>query len=52
VPLEGRAALEEITEPSGKNDNYSVDLLWEWTVKVKNARANTYVLKALTLPTN
>jgi hypothetical protein len=27
VPLEGRAALEEITEPSGKNDNYSIDLL-------------------------
>lgn len=51
VPLEGRAALEEITEPSGKNDNYSIDVIWEWTVKVKNAKNNTYVLKTLTLPT-
>jgi len=51
VPLEWRGALEEIKEPSAGNDNYSLDLLWEWTVKVKDAKSNTYVLKGLTLPT-
>lgn len=51
VPLEWRGALEEITEPTAKNDNYSIDLLGEWTVKIKNAKSNTFVLKGLTLPT-
>lgn len=51
VPLEGRGALEEISVPTAKNDNYSIDLLGEWTVKIKNAKSNTFVLKGLTLPT-
>lgn len=47
VPLKGSEALEEIKEPSAKDDNYSIDILWEWTIKVKNARENTFTLKGL-----
>lgn len=47
VPLKWSEALEEIKEPTAKDDNYSIDLLWEWTIKVKNARENTFTLKSL-----
>ncbi len=47
IPLKGSAALEEIKKPTAIDDNYSIDLLGEWTIKVKNARENTFTLKGL-----
>ena len=47
--LKNRALMEKIHEPSGDNDNYTIDLSGEWTAIFRNAKENTYVLKNLAI---
>ena len=45
--LQNSWVLEKIKQPTSEDDNFSIDLLWEWTIIVRNARENTYTLKKL-----
>ena len=45
--LQNSWVLEKVKQPTSEDDNFSIDLLWEWTIIVRNARENTYTLKKL-----
>ena len=48
IPMKNRAALENEIEYNATKDVYSLDMLWEWTVRYVDAPENSYVLTWLT----
>ena len=47
IPMEDRAALQTTKEPEGERDEYSMTILWEWTCRFENPKANSYVMTKL-----
>lgn len=48
IPMQNRAALENEIEYNATKDVYSLDMLWEWTVRYVDAPENSYILTWLT----
>ena len=44
IPMDNRAALENEINYNATKDIYSLDMLWEWTVRYVDAPENTYIL--------